>query len=48
MKNLWSFYAFGFLALTGVEVWRPALLLAAVVAFTAMLRSVRHRQAAAS
>jgi hypothetical protein len=48
MKNLWSFYAFGFLALTGVEVWRPALLLAAVVAFTAMLRSVRRRQAAAS
>ncbi len=48
MKNLWQFYAYGFLAVTGLEVWRPALLLAAAVAGVAMLRSLRRRPAAAS
>jgi hypothetical protein len=48
MKNLWQFYAYAFLAVTGLEVWRPALLLAAAVAGTAMLRSLRRRQAAVS
>ncbi len=48
MKNLWLFYAYGFLAVTGLEVWRPALLLAAAVAGTAMVRSLRRRPAAAS
>jgi hypothetical protein len=48
MNDLWLPYAYGFLAVTGLEVWRPALLLAAVVAGTAVLRSVRRRRAAAS
>ncbi len=48
MKSPWLFYAYGFLAVTGLEVWRPALLLAAAVAGTALLRSLRRRPAAAS
>lgn len=48
MNNRWLFYAYAFLAVTGLEAWRPALLLAAAVAGTAMLRSLRRRPAAAS
>jgi hypothetical protein len=48
MKNLWLLYAYGFLAVTGLEVWRPALLLAAAVAGAAMVRSLRRRPAVTS
>ena len=48
MNNRWLFFAYGFLAVTGLEAWRPALLLAAAVAGTAMLRSLRRRPATAS
>jgi len=48
MNNRWLFGAYAFLAVTGLEAWRPALLLAAAVAGTAMLRSLRRRPAAAS
>jgi hypothetical protein len=48
MNNRWLFFAYAFLAVTGLEAWRPALLLAAAVAGTAMLRSLRRRPAAAS
>jgi hypothetical protein len=47
MNNRWLFPAYAFLAVIGLEAWRPALLLAAAVAGTAMLRSLR-RPAAAS
>jgi hypothetical protein len=48
MNNRWLFYAYGLLAVTGLEAWRPALLLAAGVAGAAALRSLRRRPAAAS
>jgi hypothetical protein len=48
MNNRWLFGAYAFLAVTGLEAWRPALLLAAAVAGAAMLRSLGRRQAAAS
>jgi hypothetical protein len=48
MNNRWLFYAYAVLAVTGLAAWRPALLLAAAVAGTAMLRSLGRRPAAAS
>jgi hypothetical protein len=48
MNNRWLFSAYAFLAVIGLEAWRPALLLAAVVAGTAMLRSLSRRPAAAA
>ena len=48
MNNRWLFSAYALLAVTGLEAWRPALLLAAAVASAGMLRSLRRRPAAAS
>jgi hypothetical protein len=48
MNNRWLFSAYAFLAVIGLEAWRPALLLAAAVAGTAMLRSLGRRPAATS